>query len=351
MNQNLQQNQQDLQQQQQNIYQAIEQIYQDSHQQQQAIYQAIERIHQSSHQQQQAIYQTFQKFYQENQEYFQTTQTTLNTLYTDIHNQKFKVITDPIYFQGVEIELMLYLYSFLPCHQAVDIGANRGDISLKLLEAGYEVYAFEPFPPVFSKLTERLAGYPKFHAFPYALGSTNETQDLHLAVDMTDDKIYDDETFYNSLTCHSLSEGLTFTKTIPVTVRTLADLHESGEIPTNIGLVKIDTEGFELEVIKGMKNFCYPVVVGEFWDKHFPFGQAGAMNSLPEMVRVMKKQNYAWHIVIYRIWGNHDVSYYCNSDYSIDNSWGNIFFFQDYTIFAEALKWCNSVMPATYFSA
>jgi FkbM family methyltransferase len=275
---------------------------------------------------------------------------TLAKIYSDIHNQKFKVITDQAYFQDIDIELMVYLYSYLPHHRAIDIGANRGDVSNRLLQAGYEVYAFEPFPPVLEKLTTRLGDNPYFHLFPFAMGSANETRDLYIAADQTKDKIYEDSTFYSSLTKHSLSEGLAFTESISVTVKTLSSLHETENLPTDIGLVKIDTEGFDLEVIKGMGDGIYPVVVAEFWDANFPFGQSGAMNHLKDMVKAMRERNYRWHIVIYRIWGSHDISYYCNSAYSLDNSWGNVFFFQDYEVFSEALKWCSSVMHATYFS-
>jgi FkbM family methyltransferase len=278
------------------------------------------------------------------------TSETLTNIYVDIHNQKFKVVTDQAYFQDIDIELMVYLYSYLPHHRAIDIGANRGDVSNRLIDAGYEVYAFEPFPPVLEKLTTRLGDNHHFHIFPFAVGSANETKDLHIAADQTEDQIYGDATFYSSLTQHSLSEGLVFTETTSVTVKTLASLHESAELPVDIGLVKIDTEGFDLEVIKGMGQFIYPVVVAEFWDANFPFGRSGAMNHLKEMVKAMRERNYRWHIVIYRIWGSHDISYYCNSAYSLDNSWGNVFFFQDYEVFSEALKWCSSVMPATYFS-
>jgi len=278
------------------------------------------------------------------------TSETLTNIYVDIHNQKFKVVTDQAYFQDIDIELMVYLYSYLPHHRAIDIGANRGDVSNRLIDAGYEVYAFEPFPPVLEKLTTRLGDNHHFHIFSFAVGSANETRDLHIAADQTEDQIYGDATFYSSLTEHSLSEGLVFSETTPVTVKTLASLHESAELPIDIGLVKIDTEGFDLEVIKGMGQFIYPVVVAEFWDANFPFGRSGAMNHLKDMVKAMRERNYRWHIVIYRIWGSHDISYYCNSAYSLDNSWGNVFFFKDYEVFSEALKWCSSVMPATYFS-
>ena len=269
----------------------------------------------------------------------------------DIHDQKYKVITDQKYFQDLDIELMTYLYSYLPHRRAVDIGANRGDISSRLLQAGYQVYAFEPFPPVIDKLKNRLGNNPNFQLFPLAIGSENQTQELHIATDETPDNTYQDASFYSSLTKHSLSEGLVFTDTIPVTVKTLASLHDGEELPKDIGLVKIDTEGFDLEVIKGMGNYRYPVVVAEFWDQNFPFGRSGAMNQLPDLVNAMKERDYHWHLVIYRIWGSSDVSYYCNSAYSLDNSWGNVFFFQDYQVFHQALLWSASVMPATYFSA
>jgi len=274
----------------------------------------------------------------------------LDNIYDNVSRQKYKLVLDSSYFQAIDIELMVYLYSFLPCRTAIDVGANRGDVSSRLLQAGFEVYAFEPFQPVYNKLSERLATNPNFHPFPYALGSVDEVRDLHLAVDLTEDKIYDDPTYYSSLTRHSLSDGLVFNEVIPVSVKTLASLHQSGELPSHVGLVKIDTEGFDLEVIRGMGDLRYPVVVAEFWDPNFPFAQTGSMNCLKDMVPAMQQRGYSWHVIIYRIWGSSEISYYCNSAYSLDKSWGNIFFFQDHAVFSEALKWCSATMPATYFS-
>ena len=274
----------------------------------------------------------------------------LGQIYADVHSQKFIMATDPSHFQAIDTELMVFLYSYLPYRLAIDVGANRGDVSERLLKAGFEVYAFEPFPPVLERLQERLANNPNFHSLPYALGAADETRDLHVAADLTENKIYDDSTFYSSIVCHSLAEGLVFNESVPVTVKTLAGLHDTGEVPSQVGLVKIDTEGFDLEVIKGMGDFRYSVVVAEFWDPGFPFAQTGAMNYLKDMVPAMRQRGYAWHVIIYRIWGGHDISYYCNSDYSFDRSWGNVFFFRDHAVFSEALKWCNATMPATYFS-
>ena len=283
---------------------------------------------------------------------------TLANIYSDIHNQKFKVVTDLPSFKDIEAELMSYLYSYLPHHRAIDIGANRGEVSHRLLQAGYEVYAFEPFPPVVEKLKERLGNKPNLHIFPFALGKVNEERELHI---VSDEKLLSnpdgpqlypdsDYTLLSSLSKHSLPEGLIFTETIPISVRNLESLHASSEIPSDIGLVKIDTEGSDLEVILGMGEHRYPVVVAEFWDSKFPFGQFGANNKLEDLVDEMRGRGYDWFIVIYKIFLSNDVSYYCNNKFSIENSWGNVFFFQDYQVFSQALKWCSAVMPATYFS-
>ena len=294
--------------------------------------------------------QSIRRIAEENQAHNSSYRKLLGQIFDDVHSQKFIMVVDPSHFQAIDIELMVYLYSYLPHRLAIDVGANRGDVSERLLQAGFEVYAFEPFPPVLERLQERLANNPNFHSLPYALGATDETRDLHVAADLTENQIYDDPTFYSSLACHSLAEGLVFIESIPVIVKTLAGLHDTGEVPSRIGLVKIDTEGFDLEVIKGMGDFRYPVVVAEFWDPSFPFAQSGAMNYLKDMVPVMRQRGYAWHVIIYRIWGSHDISSYCNSDYSFEKSWGNVFFFRDHAVFSEALKWCNATMPATYFS-
>jgi len=274
----------------------------------------------------------------------------LGQIYQDVHSQKYKLVTDAGHFQEIEIALMAYLYSYLPHRLAIDVGANRGDVSERLLQAGYEVYAFEPFPPVFEKLKQRLASNPNFHALPYALGAVNESRDLHVVVDQTVEKAWGDSSFYNTITPYSSAEGLVFRESIPVSVKTLAGLHESGEVPCQVGLVKIDTEGFDLEVVKGMGDFRYPVVLAEFWDPALPLGQAGSMNRLKDMVPAMRQRGYSWSITIYRVFPAHDISYYCNSDFSFEKSWGNVFFFRDHAVFSEALKWCNATMPATYFS-
>jgi FkbM family methyltransferase len=248
-----------------------------------------------------------------------------------------------------ETRLMAYLYSHLPNRCAVDVGANIGDVSAKLLEVGYEVYAFEPFPEVFEKLKCRFSASNQFHSYPVAIGSIDETRNFFLAQDQTEENIYKDSSLYNSLTKHSMPGDMVFNDSITVPVRSLESLHTSGELPEDIGLVKVDTEGFDLEVLRGMGSHRYPVVVAEFWDAQFPFGLSEAFNRLDAMVGEMKTKGYYWHLVIYRVWGSDEVLFYCNHPESIEKSWGNVFFFQEYSIFSVAAKWCSSVLREAHF--
>ena len=269
-------------------------------------------------------------------------------LLQDLH-ARTNVVTTKYPLLNPEVGLMAHLYSFLPNRTALDIGANVGDVSECLLRAGYEVYAFEPLQPVFEKLQQRLGPDPRFHVYQMAIGGADETMELHIAVNESEGHDDPDPTLFSSLANHPLPEGMVFKETVPVTVRTLETLHASEEIPSDIGLVKIDTEGLDLEVVRRMGPQRYPVVLTEFWDTEILFSHAGATNRLEDLIEEMRTRGYSWYIVIYRIWGSHDIGFYCNYQQSVSNSWGNICFFTDYSTFSEARRWCTAVLPMTFF--
>ncbi len=266
-------------------------------------------------------------------------------------DSQVKVVHKNDVLSNPEVGLMCYLYSHLPSRRMIDIGANIGETSQSLLKVGYEVYAFEPFPPIFRQLNERLGSDPNFHRFPFAIGECNKTDLFHIACDQSEKGIHKDSSLYNSLVKDSMPDDLPFVDTISVNVRSLVDLHDTQEIPSDIGLVKIDIKGYNIPILRGMGSYRYPVVIAEFRDTQFSFDRFGAMNQLEELVQEMKTKNYNWYIVIYQVSGNHTPSFYCNYPQSVENSWGNVFFFQDYGIFSKALMWCSAVMSETYIQS
>ncbi len=248
-----------------------------------------------------------------------------------------------------ELGLMSFLYSYLPSRTAIDIGAHTGEVSQQLLNAGFEVYAFEPYPPSYARLTERMNGQSRFHPFQLALGSASGQAELHLVTDATLDRTFDDPTVFHSLVQHGMPDGLLFQNTVSVPVQRLADLHQNGVVPPEIGLVKIDTEGYDLEVIRGMNDHYHAVVVVEFWDAQIPFANQGLQYTVETMVGEMRDRGYFWYIVLYRVWGQNQTAFFCNHDRPVPNSWGNIFFFREVDTFAQAQQWCAAVLPRTYF--
>ncbi len=261
----------------------------------------------------------------------------------DVHTRRFALLNP-------EVALLAYLADFLPTRRVLDVGAHLGDVSATLVAARCEVHAFEPNPPVLAQLAERFRACESFVAHGVAVGAEDGTMDLHLATDHSPEHWYEDVTQYSSLTPHALPPEMEFNARIAVQVRCLDSLHSAHEIPDDVSLVKIDTEGYDLEVIRGMRDHRYPVIVAEFWDDRMAFGKSGARNALPALVQEMHTRGSPWFIVIYRVFPSDEkASFYCNLPDAVESSWGNVVFFQDHEIFERARRWCSATLPEAVF--
>ncbi|MDX2243462.1 MAG: hypothetical protein NW224_22505 [Leptolyngbyaceae cyanobacterium bins.302] len=224
--------------------------------------------------------------------------------------------------QHPDMALIIYLYSYLPIRRAIDIGASTGDASAQLLQTGYEVYAFEPSSLEFEHLRNRFSDQPAFHLFQVAIDASNS--------------------FIESPQIHQAS---------------LSNLHEHGKIPAEVGLVRINTPTLDLDVIQGMGSFKYPVVVTKFWDKQNPHPTSDTSTpstsppGMEQLVQEMRQREYYWYIVICRNLETREVLFYCNNPRTLDRSWGNVFFFGNYDLFAQALKWCSAMLQPAYFAS
>ncbi len=251
-----------------------------------------------------------------------------------------------------EVALLQYLRSFVASPNVIDIGANVGQVSELLLSAGYRVFAFEPLPKAYERLCERFNGITVgFRSFPVAVGSTDGTTSFY-AVELSNQELGEsldaDLSVYSTLVKHSMPEGLNYAEPIDVKVRSLKSLHDSGELPGDVSILKIDTEGGDLDVIKGMGHTKYSIIMSEFWDAQHYFSN-GEFGLLQNTVSHLRARGYAWHIVIYRELVNNESSeprFYCNLDQSVRSSWGNALFFRDYEVFKEALRWCSAMLRA-----
>lgn len=143
-----------------------------------------------------------------------------------------------------------------------DVGANKGDYSLMCLNVfkNVQIYSFEPHPKTFSVLKNVVSG-KNVSCFNKALSSKHEILELF---DYDDNDGSEHASLYKDVI-----EKIHSKTAVPhrVSAVTLDEFINEKKID-KINLLKIDTEGHELEVIKGanfaIKNQMISIIHFEF---------------------------------------------------------------------------------------
>ena len=152
----------------------------------------------------------------------------------------------PIILRRLFLVLSLKHFSFFPERNILpfldidpqkvflDVGANWGVYTLLMAPNCRHVYAWEPSPKAFLQLLKNSQRYGNITVFQEALGDVETTVELYQHVYSGHDSL--------------IEKGLDLTgEIVEVQVRRLDDY----DFQEGIGLIKIDTEGYELPVIKG----------------------------------------------------------------------------------------------------
>ncbi|MFC1809703.1 FkbM family methyltransferase [Candidatus Omnitrophota bacterium] len=127
-----------------------------------------------------------------------------------------------------------------------DVGANVGNVALKMAVEfpAAEICCFEPIKGTFDQLQKSVKGYNNINCFHLAFGGSSTNKKV---------KVFEREkSVFNSLRENSMNNNLNAAEEI-VQVKKLDDFCSEKNIK-QIDLLKIDTEGYELEVISGSKE-------------------------------------------------------------------------------------------------
>jgi FkbM family methyltransferase len=226
--------------------------------------------------------------------------------------------------QGAELGLIAALIPELDDRSAIDVGSEHGAVAGGLRDAGADpIWLVEPFPGNVARLREKFGTDPGVHVLEVAAGMRDGTAELHLAHDASGGSL---DAFH---TLHPGPPGadLAWEGSVPVQVRSLDSLSAAGEIPGRVGLLKIDAEGSDADVLRGAASLTADVVMVEFWRNlpgwvgTCPFG----IEELRALVEPLGPRRFVFvrhgprHLTIER-WDTADVA---------DGEWGNLVFVAD----------------------
>src|SRR5262249_30008029 len=201
-----------------------------------------------------------------------------------------------LYEQELALSLLLRLSERLAERTVLDVGAERGAFVEAFLASGSSrVFAFEPFPSHAEFLRDRFASDDRVRVLEVALGARDEKVDLHIA----EDRAGREYPYYHSLVAFAETEQVRWAKRVPVTCRSLESLVEDGTLPAKVGVLKVDTEGHDLEVVRALGRLSPAVVMVEYWDTIAAIFGA-CPYTLEEVAELLVPRGYSNAVVIKR---------------------------------------------------
>lgn len=163
--------------------------------------------------------------------------------------EKIKRLTWPLYSSflvEVQKKCIKKIYSRFvkPSDLVFDVGANEGDIADVFLELGAEVVAIEPQPELVKKLKKRFRRNKKIHIIQKGLSDKEEEKTFY--INSKDRAI---STFFEDWKKQEKYKKKMWDKKLKIKTTTLDKLIDEFGVPK---FVKIDVEGFEKNVLKGL---------------------------------------------------------------------------------------------------
>jgi FkbM family methyltransferase len=153
-----------------------------------------------------------------------------------------------------------------PIRLVFDVGANRGQFALSVLNSfpDAHVWSFEPFPETFEQLQLALSDHPRLRTFRLGCGAQDGAARM-TAYDCDQMNTCADHPMYLD---YFRAATLRTTGSCEIELRSLDSFCDEMCV-RHIDLLKIDTEGFDLEVLKGatelMRSGCIRFILTEYY--------------------------------------------------------------------------------------
>jgi FkbM family methyltransferase len=159
-----------------------------------------------------------------------------------LYRRRLDLVSDPL---PVRVATML---DHLRLDTVLDVGANIGQYASALRASGYrgKIVSCEPLSDAFEHLQRRSAGDPAWTALRTAVGAEPGTLEINVSANSYSSSLLP------MTSAHSdAAPGSEFVRRERVPVTTVADLVREQGIDPSRTLLKVDTQGYEPQVLDG----------------------------------------------------------------------------------------------------
>lgn len=223
--------------------------------------------------------------------------------------------------QEIDYRIATILLKTFIAPTVVDVGAERGSFIQLAHDAGAaRIVGFEPLPRHFQYLAQRFDNVDQIQIHPLAVSSRSGFAQLHIATDLEGNEL----DFHHTL--DDLGDSATVIRSkrsLDVEICALSDLADKGVIPSEIHFLKIDTDGHDFSVLKGLGNLRPQVVMAEYWDT-LPETSGNNSYQLADLADWAVSHEYT-RMVVVRRHGRLELIE-LDSPWTLEGDWGNVFF-------------------------
>lgn len=170
--------------------------------------------------------------------------------------QKFNIKLQK--FSGSDLGRRILLIKGNNINKIIDVGANIGQYGIEIRKAGFkgEIISIEPLSEAFLKLKNKAKKDEKWHVYNFALGNLDGSSIINVSK--------------NSVSSSINNIGETHLKAAPesqyikkeeIFIKKLDSLFNDFYKQGDIIMLKIDTQGFEKDVLIGADNFLEKVIL------------------------------------------------------------------------------------------